>query len=1370
MSVKINKSVFILKVLLFGIFLFFIPGCKNFMSGGKMLDDLNTNVDYIKAPLVNVTIAKINPDDNSAISNSELAAKQKVGYPFEIFYTPNSNFYFVKWQAVDSENNAFSEEDVFFEDATNATTNVTINTEAQVFIQAVSNPIPTLTVSFVKSDEGCGNYSSIEHVTLGINEEYSCTFTENLGYQFIKWQASNNNVEILDEKNNKVSFVVKAGGTVDITAVCVVRPKVSTSNTMNLTSSICKDTSVIINFNHDLAKEIAVVDENGYSLISQIKLLLSGNELHYGEKEPFNTPYFYKTENGETQYNQIIIPANKLYSINVEGEKTIQVIIPETLYYVDSITGEKITIGSNANANKWTYRINNTTNTQAVVSVLSDSTLGSFSQGSNGSFNIGESVVYEFSVKENYKFNKWVITQVPANIVSTTDITDKSITLKIQDSGTISLKPTVFLIPKCTSTPEFTTEGDDFDTPLVITFNKKIKEPYLKAEGIHNYIKIEDKDDSTKDYFDYYDYSHSESAGKTVLTFKPKYSLRDIFTGGITIKDIRVTLSDDIEDVDNLTLEGTKSWYYRVSDHCETVPPVIDSILISRQEDFSGSELITKSLVTEWTSNSSKNDFANHHINKTVYLQVTASDPNSGSGILPKLYVKEQAKLSTKGESLAFALPASKEAELIDQGADTNPRTMVFKYEIDSEYDGVINLSLGIEDKAGNKSNTLWSFDVIKDTKLDLADFLIYNTICNTDAPYSYTYPAPVLTYSKINNTVKNIYIDYADVWFVYKGSVYSTPITELTAEICTGTDISALEAIIATEKENSKLKFEYADLSAEKDNYISISLTDDFGNSGVYKTVIPHAGKIAGHYYDEINDKYVLNLKVLSNNEYAETSLQHVYYFNTANTAYLIEETSNKNLELSAEAGAKQYSCAAQGSYIRQEKNNNLYLLNGLLGSIYSCADISNDNSQDSGIPQDSQYSVKRSKGQINSCKDTVTVKWDDDVTLVAENEYYFEWAKVSDVEEDFNESLFKEKCIKIKVTVSSTGKPEELSFVVPNESIWCRLCAKDSNGYVTVTPEVKDEPTSLDDTTPPTVISEGVSYSSSFCGATISDKNFDSESVLVEYWIVPYFDGVNNLTETGLSDYPHFSQRVNKSYYEDSINFYYQLKDVGTEKYSIFSKVYDKQGNYFFGLVDSLNFNNMKNAAGKIQEFSIVHDVENPLELTISIPNNNYLEPYVGVEKYNVSKGCFINDIKEPLVLSEGNYSTQITLDNCFYIINVSYEKDGVVYTSVPQLVSTEEEAEVPVRFEAVSDISSGADSEKNYLLFTIASKTDYKTDYAAWFKNGFKSNFKYSNNFTLYSIEDSVIENNDYYVMCCFDSKGNFKMTKTKQYKTK
>lgn len=1386
------------QIFVFAISALLLSSCTNFMSGGDLFEQLEASLDYLNKQNVSATISKLNPDDTSAISNTELTRTQKLGYPFEIFYTPGSVYVFNYWRAVNDENVEYSQEEVHFEDKNNPTTTVTINTQETVHIQAVTEIKPTLTLTF-KNNANTGKFTSKETVTLEMNEEFTVSFLEEPNYQFIKFQSSLEGVEFENAGSSETKITAKKGGSAIITAECAVRPAVKTSNTLGLKDSICKDTSIIINFDRDLAKE---------NDLSKIRLLFAGNDLCYGEEEAFGVPYFYTDESGTVFHNQVIIPANKYNSLDVTAEEEMQVIIPEDFYYIDSLLNEKIYIGKSGKPYSWSYYVNSYTNTKGKISLVYDNTQGTITGGKADSYNIGDEVTFEFKLNSDSEFTGWEVKQVPEGIAEVKKSGQK-VTLKIVDSGTISVEAKSVLIPKMVyNMPEIST-GYNYDTPIEVSFTKKIDESFFTSE----YISIIDKN-SGVDYTQYFTFVTEETADGIKLICKPDYSLNEVFASTSQIIDLEITFSQQIRDVQNKEIENLQPIEHKISGRGEDLPPEIKSIQICSVNDFTnGANLINNKPFASWEETETQKDFENHHVGKSVYIKVVASDMDSG--VSDKVTFVEQSVLTEKGVSSGNIPPETNSATLVFDETIETTRTMIFYYTFTSEKDGLINLTIGgFEDKVGNKCTQAWSYDFIRDTSINLNEILVYNTIDEMTEikvsiipyiRYQKSFPSGERSYEQINADVKQIYVEYSDVWFTYQGIEYSTPLQDLAISIKTPQNINSQEeldslpALVHTNDTESvsRVYFEYTNLAADHENNIVIAITDLFGNEDKFKISVPEATEILGHTTNVNYNYHTLTLNKDSHEDFSYSSYfeKNLHAVPQASEEYaqvihpVIDIDTLYSL-VYEENSTDKYYCVAQKGRLSNQKDNKKYMLYGLLGEEYTI-------SGKTSAPTNVVYPTYTADWNIdnNTRKCSVTITWDD-ITPFNSNLTYS--VRVS--ENSFLGLLVAQTYpIETKIGIVNgveTIVPKENSqtFELPSwNKYYLWLQAKDLNGYTTedipdspvYTPPIDFEPPSLSSRVS---IASGKGYSITFK----DNSGFDDKPDLLEYWVVPYFEGVEDLTQEEVEKYPYNRSKDGRidddRYYRASIF----VTDENTENKAIFVRINDIYGNVYFKYLDKIKALNMlKNEKDEPVSFSIKSNnvsKENSLEVNFDIDEINCTYPEIKIKAAQFSE---YEKIFEEIYLKNDNVTDTNVIDLKYdgtkythkgikkivnnyksgdyqflkfsvYRVENANTDESKTYYAIPTFCCLTKTPCTEKRISKLSDKAIAVSTDGPCLVFTISSSKNRGTDKNDWMFNGIDSNYQVLNGSDYYSVSDSQLIENGYYVICCVFSDNSFYMT--------
>ncbi|MCQ2241496.1 hypothetical protein [Treponema sp.] len=106
------------------IFLFLAISCDNFLNGGKLVEQLEQEIEYANAQEIEFLIL---PETNQGTTTPNGNYKRKLGYYFDINFTSSENYKFEKWITVDYRTGTEIFDYVTFQDATAPSTSVKIN-------------------------------------------------------------------------------------------------------------------------------------------------------------------------------------------------------------------------------------------------------------------------------------------------------------------------------------------------------------------------------------------------------------------------------------------------------------------------------------------------------------------------------------------------------------------------------------------------------------------------------------------------------------------------------------------------------------------------------------------------------------------------------------------------------------------------------------------------------------------------------------------------------------------------------------------------------------------------------------------------------------------------------------------------------------------------------------------------------------------------------------------------------------------------------------------------------------------------------------------------------------------------------------------
>ena len=272
-------------------------------------------------------------------------------------------------------------------------------------------------------------------------------------------------------------------------------------------------------------------------------------------------------------------------------------------------------------------------------------------------------------------------------------------------SDDILIKPKCDPVPKVVSiSPEYETGGCEQDSTISIEFNKPVETTEYFSPSI--------TDASGNNLAEYFDkpYFSEDSKILYIPTIKTK-RLLDV-KGSTEIRDIIVKLDlSDFKDTDGNYGSGLYQYKYRVNKTLDSVKPILTSVDL-----YASSEMkkhLTPTAFENWNSTGTGfGDFGTNHIKDSVYIEVDGYDADSG---IAGFIVKEKIIRYTD-ETVVSVSPTSTNISCIK-----NEETGKYyaDYDLNTVYDGIIELEIFVEDYAGNCSEQSKKFYVLKDTMID---------------------------------------------------------------------------------------------------------------------------------------------------------------------------------------------------------------------------------------------------------------------------------------------------------------------------------------------------------------------------------------------------------------------------------------------------------------------------------------------------------------------------------------------------------------------------------------------------------------------------------------------------------------------------
>ena len=555
--------------------------------------------------------------------------------------------------------------------------------KAEVTFTATSNS------GIIKSDTGTKQYS--------IGQEVALSFEAAEGWKFNGWNitaggtaVSENKIKIANKSAPVTQFTVyEAIQGVTISANASQKFKVSS---VTPTASVNpKDSSITITFNKNLASECS-------SLLNTIRVSVDGSSVDSNYSRAIST-------------NKITLTNTKYLSVADGLQKTVTVTVPSTFYYKDGSVDVPL-----ENDYSFTFVVNSESTSKANITHAVTANAGTITPTAGlVNYSLDKEIPLTFTPAAGYEFTGWTVTTssgsaVDNSKISIDDASKLSTKLRIYQSvSNVTVKANAYLVPTATTSPEYNGNGVDCDTAITITFNKAIAtsaDVTLASNGVIQIVNASNEYEHYESHFN----TPSWSSDKKTLTIRPKNTIRNIFASPTDLKNLRVKVDySKIKDSEShaVKVTGDSFWTYRIKYDMEKIAPEVTMKLYKPQynmdQEISGSYT---PLSDAETLNSST--YATNHVGARVYFDSTATDTGSG---FKQFTIVETLKATVNGTEQSLA------------GIQSSPVTLATctkrAYELQSEYDGLVQLDFIFEDYAGNKTTKSWK--VIKDTNVDIS-------------------------------------------------------------------------------------------------------------------------------------------------------------------------------------------------------------------------------------------------------------------------------------------------------------------------------------------------------------------------------------------------------------------------------------------------------------------------------------------------------------------------------------------------------------------------------------------------------------------------------------------------------------------------
>ncbi|MBP5251886.1 MAG: hypothetical protein J6Z17_05685 [Treponema sp.] len=587
-----------------------------------------------------------------------------------------------------------------------------------------------------------GNGGTVKEVKeqYSIGETLPLEFTENSGWQFLKWEYDTDVVIVEDctKPNTKATVIEKTDNASVIKAVCAERPKVNKFELEGKTVS--RNSSIEIEFTQTLPQ-----NEEGRALLNKINITSEGLSLKANFSEPFITG------------NTVTFVADKSNMINVQSgqSKTVTVLIPSDFYYKLN-DGTKVYFGGNGA--ELSYKIDSTTVEKAQIVFSAESDSGTVSAGGNvtHTYSLGEVVSLSFKAASGWQFNGWKIYYADKNGGYIRDVDESE--LYVEDAEAVSTKLHVnsfsddeeisaivvhadsYLVPVVESVKIngkldlFTQTSVNSDAKIHFTFNKEIDSESLEFSRLGS-LTLTKSGNNGVHYEDYFDVSW---ANPKELILTPKNTIRNLVPNSTDLLSITITLNANgrsLKDSESHELCLSDAIYnsfsinYTIAGTTETTPPVITDINMYSTDDTSDYYFrkLSDTAFSKWTNASFTGEeglnykdgvFNQNHVS-SVYIVISGYDSDSG---IKEIQVTETYLRNSKNQDVV-PLDVTHKYEVSPSSSTPDSAGNIIKkysilYNFDSANtmeDGLFSIDVSFLDNAGNQSEKK-TYYVIKDT------------------------------------------------------------------------------------------------------------------------------------------------------------------------------------------------------------------------------------------------------------------------------------------------------------------------------------------------------------------------------------------------------------------------------------------------------------------------------------------------------------------------------------------------------------------------------------------------------------------------------------------------------------------------------
>lgn len=958
--------------------------------------------------------------------------------------------------------------------------------------------------------------------------------------------------------------------------------------------------------------------------------------------------------------------------------------------------------------------------------------------------------------------------------------------------------PYCLKIPDAISLSPKSKDGDIYffpqDSNITITFNKPVnKSDFIDENGKLKNVKIyadtQDLLDESNNKSPYYQ-NPVFNSDNTVLTINCNRNVQIIGENElISSKEIAVSINTeglkDNVDGEKLSFNKNISWSFRVNRIMDQIEPTITEINFYRDKEKTKELSIhdLESLDGKLTENISVKD--------KIYITAKAKDTG---GYVKSLLVSEK---------LIYIEGGNKEVNYLVKNVEKGPFTKLSEteFEIDTEYElsqqnkGIFELEVMAVDYAGNVSTTIQKIVFIKSSSITLAEFSLWNELPagTEEDPY---------TVNSINERVKTIYFTAKNVLTKKEDITIYEDFESIILKTGIPDEKASKEQVI--EKTENGYKSVLKDIDLSKITLLEFTFIDNFGNEMTRIAYLPEKiliknTDISDFYFDG-KDLLVINCNQICSKNIEELLVpkkyksEEILYFenmdrntvgvfseifycrNSDITALIDNDTVlsyyNKEIYPDYVDGDENNIYTGKLLYYNYGKENNTKYLFGGLCNVVNKKIIEtqkpsfNDFTftyEEPEIPNYSGVDVHITLGE------TANKNWDYFVYCENRNEKLIHSLDfyINRVQEGYFTFVLQ--------AIDENGQLYESPF----KKGWYNGNNGECGYYLNVN-NIYNKYIEVSGLKP--------------CAESNILKLDENDDFELEYWIKPYYEGCENLTEYEISLLPG-GQSIKFPYYKNfSLNTegyaYIPCSELADGDYFVACRFYDEKNNYCCKVCR--NIISIKNKLGNAITLDNYYygnvDLDFSLDNSIDIENDFFKVFYYEFDESTNTWDRTENEIeisKDDYYIDDeddsenyGRASLEKNKVNKFLKAYLQYTKltgyvdyDGELYPEYEQYYSepiyfscfNKETYDKKKGFAPVSETGFIIDADDYYLAQTLVSSTDYETD-DEWYSKSVFQDPVLLNGRDLYAVDTTKIEKGKYYrvIVCYADS--TYRMSRT------